>query len=142
MTDEQKISSVMELGHCSRDDAVDLLKQSGNDVIEALVLLLKVNPDCAAPKQKKMDEVQQFFTEIRQTLTALTDSISKGFTSSNQSESSEHSETQILPEGRVPQNSYFQECLIPSQQEEVQIPGTACPLPSECSSDSQWSDQK
>jgi hypothetical protein len=137
MTDEQKISSVMELGYCSRDEAVDLLKQSGNDVIEALVLLLKVKPDCAAPKQKKMDEVQQFFTEMRQTLTTLTDSISKGFTSSDQSESSGHSETQIPHEGKAQQNNYFQECLIPSRQEEVQIPGTACPLPSGCSSDSQ-----
>jgi hypothetical protein len=129
---------LMSLSGCSMEEAVELLKKTNGDVLEALMVKMEVPP----PKQKVMDEHQKFFTEVRHQMTTLTESISKGFSSSNQSESLEHSVTQTRPEEKVPQNNCSDKCLPPSPVSAAQKPETACQSLSECFCDSQSNDQK
>jgi hypothetical protein len=129
---------VMLLAGCSEDEAIAALEKSNGDVLEAVMIRMEIPP----PKQKVMDEHQKFFKEIRHQMTTLTESIAKGFSSSSQSESLEHSVMQTRPEERVPQNSCSEKCLPPSPVSEVQIPETVCQSPSECFCGSQLSDQK
>jgi hypothetical protein len=135
------IQQVMSLACCDRDEAVDLLNKSGNDVIEAVSLKFGTAKGFDAPKPRQLSKIQEFFKETREEMTKLTESISKGFTSSDQSDSCLPNETQILPEEMAPQNSCSQECHPQVLESVVQIPEIAYPLPSECSSDLQSSDQ-
>ena len=140
MTDA--IEQVMSLACCDRDEAVDLLNKSGNDVIEAVSLKFGTAKGIDAPKPRQLSKIQEFFKNAREEMTKLTESISKGFISSDQSESCLPNETQILPEEKAPQNSCSQEYHPQVLESVVQIPEIVYPLPSECSSGLQSSDQK
>ena len=133
---EDRIQKLMDLACVDRDEAIDLLNKSGNDVMEALSLKMSVPPGRDAPKPRELSMIQQFFKETREEITKLTDSISKGFVpiSSDQSEHSGPAVTQSLLEGTAPQNSCYLECHPLSQISEVQIPETAYLSRSECSS--------
>jgi hypothetical protein len=135
------IEKVMSLACCTKDEAVELLAKSGNDVLEAVSLHMDVPVGKDAPKPRELSMIQKFFKETREEMTTLTDSISKGFIS-GQAESLEHSEMQTLPEETAQQSSCSPGCRILSPISEVQIPEIACQSLSECFSDLQLNDQK
>lgn len=139
---EEKITKVMSLACCDRDEAIELLSKSGNDVIEAVSLKLNVPQGKDAPKPRQLSMIQQFFKETGEEMTRLTDSISKGFTASDQSELLEPAEKQIPLEEKAPRNNCYLECHPLSPLLEVQIPEIACQSQSECSSDLQSNVQK
>ena len=124
------MDKVMSFTGCSEEEARLALENCGNDIFEA-VLSLTPGSKVGLPKKKELDETQVFFKTIRHQMTELTDSISKGFISSNQSEPSEHSETQTLREEKAQQNNCPDKCHPPSPEQVVQIPEIACPSPSE-----------
>ena len=128
------IQKVMDLGCCDRDEAIDLLIKSGNDVMEAVSLKMNIPPGRDAPKPRELSMIQKFFKDTREEMTKLTESISKGFIS-DQSAPSEQGETQTLPAEMAPQNNCYSECRPLAPSLEVQIPEIACPSQSECSSD-------
>jgi len=134
---------VMDLAFCSREEAIDALSKTRNDVVEAVSLLMNIPKGKDAPKPRELSEIQKFFKQTREEMLNLTESISKGFIkTSDQSEPSEHSVTQTLPEETVQQNNCPLQCHPPSPELRVQIPEIACPSLSECSSDLQSNDQK
>lgn len=139
---EDKIEKLMSLACCERDEAIDLLNKSGNDVLEALSMKMDIPKGRDAPKPRQLSEIQQFFKETGEEMTKLTDSISKGYTSLDQSGHLEQDEMRSPPVEMVPQSSCYSEYhpLVPEL--EVQIPETVCPSQSECSSDLQSNDQK
>ncbi len=139
---EEKITKVMDLACCSRDEAIELLNKSGNNVIEAVSLKMEVPQGKDAPKPRQLSMIQQFFKETGEEMTRLTDSISKGFVTSNQSEPLEPIETQTPLEETAPQSNCYLECHPLAPLLEVQIPEIACQSQSECSSGSQSNDQK
>jgi hypothetical protein len=134
------IQKVMDLGCCDRDEAIELLSKSGNDVLEAVSLKMNIPPGRDAPKPRDLSMIQQFFKTTRQEMTTLTNSISKGFIS-DQSAPSEHSETQNLPEETAQQSNCYSGCHPLAPSLEVQIPEIAYQSPSECSSDLPLNDQ-
>ena len=134
------METVMNLSGCSREQAELALRTSNGDVVEALVLVMD-GSKVAVPKQKTMDKTQHFFSLIRNEMTKLTESISKGFIASDQSEPSEHCEMQSHPEETVQQSSCCPEYHPPSPVSVVEIPETACPSQSECSYDSLSNDR-
>ena len=123
---------VMDFTGCSKEEAIRALEIHG-DIFDATLSLMP-GSTVALPKQKVMDEQQLFFSKIRNDVTKLTESISKGFIS-NQSEPLERSETQIPHEETVQQNNCSQEYHPPSPVSEVEIPGIVCQLPSESTCD-------
>ena len=139
MTDN--IEKVMSLACCTKDEAVDLLAKSGNDVVEAVSLHMTVPVGKDAPKPRELSMIQKFFKETREEMTNLTDSISKGFIS-GQAESSGHSEMQTLPEETAQQSSCSPGCQILAPILEVQIPEIVCQSPSVCFSDLPLNDQR
>lgn len=130
----------MELACCSREEAIELLKKTGN-VVDAVSLHMNVPQGKDAPKPRQLSMIQQFFKETREEMSKLTESISKGFIS-DQPEHSEQDEMRSPPVEMVPQNNYLEQCHPLSPELEVQIPEIACLLPSECSSDLQSNAQK
>jgi hypothetical protein len=132
--EEDKILKVMDLGCCEREEAIELLNKSGFDVIEAVSLKMGEAEGVDKPKPRQLSMIQSFFKETREEMTKLTDSISKGFIS-DQSEPSEHSETQSPPVKMARQSSCYSECHPLSPELEVEIPEIACLSLSECSSD-------
>ena len=138
MADEQKIVSMMDIGCCDREEAIEWLSKAENDVVEAVSLKMGVPP----PKVKQLDETQEFFTKTRHLMDKLVDGIQRGFISSNQSESLEHSDSQIHHEGMAQQSNCSQECRPPSPVSEVEIPEIAYQSQSEYSCDLQSNGQK
>lgn len=135
------IEKVMSLACCTKDEAVELLAKSGNDVLEAVSLHMDVPVGKDAPKPRELSMIQKFFKETREEMTTLTDSISKGFIS-GQAESSEHSETQTLPEEKAQQSNCSPGYQTLAPISEVQIPEIVCQSPSVCFSDLPLNDQR
>lgn len=130
------IEKVMEYTNCTFDDAKATLEKTGYDMVESLSLLINIPRSIAAPKQKVIDETQQFFTEMRKTM----DKIEGSITLLSQSECSEQGELQIHPEEMVQQSNYCPEYHPPSPELGVETRETACQLQSEHSFDLQSSD--
>ena len=130
----------MELACCSREEAVELLKKTGN-VVDAVSLHMNVPQGKDAPKPRQLSKIQTFFKETREEMTKLTESISKGFIS-DQPEHSEQDEMRSPPVEMAPQSNCLSPSRPPSPVSEVQIPEIVCLLPSECSSDLQSNAQK
>lgn len=135
------VEKVMSLACCTKDEAVELLNKSGNDVIEAVSLHMNVPPGKDAPKPRELSMIQQFFKETREEMTNLTESISKGFIS-GQAEPSEYSEMPALPVEMAQQSNCPGQCHPFSLVSEVQIPEIVCQSPSVCFSDLQSNDQR
>jgi hypothetical protein len=137
---DDQINQVMILAGVSRHDAMFALKEHGS-VIEAVSALMIVPTQVGAPKQKVMDETQTFFTGIRKTMETLTESVHKGFISSDQSDSSVQVSMPSLPEETVQQSSCSEKCHLASLESGAQTQGTVCQSLSGCSCDSQSNDQ-
>ena len=133
---EANIQKLMNLD-CSREEAIDLLQQTNGDPVEALSLKMGVRV-----KRRRLNETQEFFADLRKNMEKLEDSIHSGYSKTDQSESLERDDLQIHPEEMVQQSNCDQECQIPSQELEVQIPEIVCPSPSGYFYDVQLSDQK
>ena len=130
---------IVDLAGCSVEDAERVYKEVQN-IPEALNILMpksvsKSNKYIEKLKPKtEVTEEQKWCRAVRDVLKTMDD---KRPTAANQREPEERSEHCILREETAQQNSYFQECQLPSHQSEVQKQETVCQLPSECSSDSQ-----
>ena len=124
---EELIQTVMNMIFCSREEAIDALeKVEGNDPIEACTLLLKTPETRGAPKEKKLDETQKFFANLRAENEKLIASIESGLsTSKDRRGCSSSTDLQDLPSEKALQNSCFQECQIPSLQSEAEKQETA-----------------
>lgn len=133
---EANIQKLMNLD-CSREEAIDLLQQTNGDPVEALSLKMGVRI-----KRRRLNETQEFFAGLRKNMEKLEDGIHSGYSKTDQSESLEQVDLQILPEEMVQQSNCDQECQIPSQELEVQIPEIVCQSPSGYFYDLQLSDQK
>lgn len=144
---QDKIEKVMNLAFCTEEEARVALHETDGDVVDAIDILLKVPQTLAAPKQKKMDDIQQFFTKLRHDTQKMNDEIEeslkiKNLTSSNQRDSLQSVDLPSLHEETVQQSNYSQECQLPSLESAVQKQETAYPSLSECSYDLQSSVQK
>lgn len=125
---EEVIETVMNMVFCTREEAIEALqKVEGNDPVEACTLLLKAPPTRGAPKEKKLDETQEFFAKLRADNEKLIASIEAGLaTSKGQRDCSSSIGLQALPEEKALQNNCFQECQLPVLRSEVQTQETAC----------------
>ena len=136
---EKDIEQLMNLGDITKEESIELLEKH-KTVFEALCSLMDVN--CKhVPKKRRLNQTQEFFTNVRSTLSTLESGIQKGF-NSDESLSLEQDEKQNLLEETVQQNNYDPGCQILSLQSEVQIRETACQKLFECFSDLQLNDQK
>lgn len=137
---DDQIEIVMDLAGVTRDIAITALQEKRN-IVDAVSSLMNVPKQIGAPKEKQVDETQEFFTHVRKTMEILTESVHKGFTSSNQSDSSEQVCLKIPHEEMVQQNNCSDECHLPSQELEVEKQETVCHLSSEYSCDLQLNGQ-
>lgn len=137
---DDQIEIVMDLAGVTRDNAENALKEKGN-IVDAVSSLMNVPKQIGAPKEKRVDEAQEFFTQVRKTMESLTESVHKGFTSSNQSDSSEQVCLKNLHEEMVQQNNCSDECHLPSQELVAEKQETVCHLSSEYSCDLQLNAQ-
>jgi hypothetical protein len=136
---EKDIEQLMNLGDITKEESIELLEKH-KTVFEALCSVMDVT--CKhVPKKRRLNETQEFFTNVRSTLSILESGIQKGF-NSDESLSLEQDEKQNLLEETVQQNNYDPGCQILSLQSEVQIRETACQKLFECFSDLQLNDQK
>jgi len=134
------IRMIMELAFCSREVA-ETSYEEHRDIVECVDRILVTPAQIGAPKQHVMSEEQQKMAEIRRIADGVNNSIQVGLnamkiTSSNQSAGEESVDLPCLPEETAPQSNCSQECLPVSRESEAQTQGTACPSPSQCSSDS------
>ena len=127
----------MSLAMCTREDAINALKLNNFNVVNAVDHILIVPAQIGAPKQKTMDETQIMFKEIRRVATSINDSVEKGFTSSDQSESLVQVCSPSLPEETARQSSCSEKCRPSAPESEAQKPETVCQKQSECSFGSQ-----
>ena len=88
--DKDKILKVMNLGCCDENEAIELLKKSNNDVIEAVALKFNV----PQPKKKVQDSTQTFFSQVRKDMAEVERLCTKRLAISNQDELLEYSEKQ------------------------------------------------
>jgi hypothetical protein len=109
---EAMIEKVMEYTNCTFDDAKATLEKTNYDMLETLSLLINIPQSVSAPKQKVIDETQQFFTEMRKTM----DKIEGSITLLSQSECSEQGELQIHPEEMVQQSNCCSEYHPPTPE--------------------------
>jgi hypothetical protein len=137
------IQMIVDLAGCSEEDAKRVYDEVG-DVSEAVDILMPKSVTKASEYINKLKpkveitEEQQWCRYIRGVLKEMDE---KKSTSASQPEREERSENCTLREETAQQNSYSQECHLPSLESEAQIQETACPSQSECSSDLQSSDQ-
>jgi hypothetical protein len=135
--DELMVATTMSLAMCTREDAIESLKMNDFNIINAVDHMLIVPIQIGAPKQKTMDDTQTKFKEIRKVATSINDSVQRGFTSSDQSASSEQVDLPSLPEETVQQSNYSEKCHPSAPESEAQKQETACQKQSECSFGSQ-----
>jgi len=131
------IQTIIELTGCSEDDAMRVYAET-NDVEDAVDKLL---PQAKNQARKYYDAIKpvRVYTHEEQEIKKLRDILKKmdekHLTLLNPRGFVAPSATNNLREEMVLQNNCDQECQLPVHQSEAQIPGTACQLPSECSSD-------
>lgn len=141
--EEKNICMVIHMAGCSEEEAKNALNKTNGNVLEAIDSLLVVPPTVGAPKRATISDEQEFFTKLRKITDDINTSIKKGFSSSEESTSSDQHDSVVsidlpcLPEETVQQSNCYQECLPPVLESEVQIRETACQLPCQYSCDSQ-----
>ena len=125
------IALIITLTGCSEDEAKSAysLKADTVDAIEHI--LNKTAPltsSIGLPRKRKRDDMthdEAELTKIRTTMETFDNEISNKLTSNQHAASSEA--VKLIPrEEMALQNSYSQECQLPSVQEEAQTQGTEC----------------
>jgi hypothetical protein len=130
------IQTIIELTGCSEDDAMRVYAET-NNVEDAVDKLL---PPAKNTVRKYYDAMKpvRVYTEEEQQIKKLRDTLKKmddeRLTSLNPRGFVAPSAPNTHREGMVLQRNCDQECQLPVLQSEAQTPGTACQLPSECSS--------
>ena len=129
MTDP--IALIITLTGCSEDDARDAYSLKGDTVDAIEHILNKTAPltsSIGLPRKRKRDDMtydEAEITKIRTTMETFDNEISNKLTSNQHAASSEA--VKLIPrEEMALQNSYSQECQIPSLQEEAQTQETEC----------------
>jgi hypothetical protein len=132
------IQTIIELTGCSEDDAMRVYAET-NNVEDAVDKLL---PPAKNQSRKYYESIKpvRVYTQEEQEIKKLRDTLKK---------MDDERLTSLNPRGFVVpsapnthraemalQSNYDQECQLPVLQSEAQTPGTACQLPSECSSGS------
>ena len=141
MTDP--VQMVCTLTGCTQEEAEKVLNDT-EDVVEAVDRLLVKKPSNAdkylseKKRSRELTPEEQIVSKFRPTLQQFDKLVS---TSLYQPVREELNETQVLHEETAQQNSYSQECQLPSLQSEVETQGTACPSLSGCSCGSPSSGQ-
>ena len=129
MTDP--IALIITLTGCSEDEARTAysLKEDTVDAIEHILNKIAPIPcSIGLPRKRKREDIthdEAEITKIRATMENFDSEMSNKFTS-NQHAASSEAVTLIPREETVLQNNYFQECQIPSVQEEAQTQETEC----------------
>jgi len=108
---EEKISYVMNMTFCSREEAIVLLEKNNNDMFESVCEFFGVTK-----KEKKLDETQSFFAKLREDLAEHEKKCVNALTSIHLPGSVEQVETKTHHEEKVLQNNYSQVCLPPSPE--------------------------
>lgn len=129
MSDE--IATICNLTGCSREDAERVYAETHNVVDAVDKLLVKVSSPAekyTQPRrtQKELTEDELKIKKLREVMEQIDANIKKS-TSSNQHGYEGSVETLNHREETVPQNSYSQECHLPSLESEAQTQETACP---------------
>ena len=133
-----EIEIICELAGCSIEEATKVWEETG-DIVESVDRLL---PGKAPLKKPKIiSEDQQKFNEIRKLMESM-DKKKEESTLLNQPDCVEQVEQQDHHEEMVLQNNCYQQCQIPSLEEEVGKQGIVCQSQSECFCDSQLNVQK
>ena len=129
MTDP--VALIITLTGCSEDDARHAYSLKGDTVDAIEYILNKTAPltsSIGLPRKRKRDDMthdEAEITKIRTTMESFDTEISNKLTSNQHAASSEA--VKLVPrEETALQNSYFQECQIPSVQEEAQTQETEC----------------
>ena len=129
MTDP--VALIITLTGCSEDDARDAYSLKGDTVDAIEHILNKTAPltsSIGLPRKRKRDDMtydEAEITKIRTTMETFDNEISNKLTSNQHAASSEA--VKLIPrEEMALQNSYSQECQIPSLQEEAQTQETEC----------------
>ena len=136
------IEIICKLSGCSREDAERVYSET-KDIVESVDRLMATTESRYAKYMKvfpkrEFTENQLKLASIRKTMEKIDSSLP---TCGGPPVQTAQVETHSLPEEKAPQNSCFQQCQIPSLEEEVQKQETACQLPYVCSCDSQCCDQ-
>jgi len=132
----KNIQTIIELTGCSEDDAMRVYAET-NDVEDAVDKLL---PPAKVLTRKYYDAIRpvRVYTQEEQEIKKLRDTLKKmddeRLTSLNPRGFVVPSAPNTHREGMALQSNCDQECQLPVHQSEAQTQGTACQLPSECSS--------
>jgi hypothetical protein len=125
------VALIVTLTGCSEDEARSAYSLKGDTVDAIEHILNKTAPltsSIGLPRKRQRDDMthdEAEITKIRTTMESFDTEISNKLTS-NQHAASSEAVTLIPREEMVLQNSYFQECQIPSVQEEAQTQETEC----------------
>ena len=129
MTDP--IALIITLTGCLEDEARTAYSLKGDTVDAIEHILNKIAPlpsSIGLPRKRKREDItddEVELTKIRTTMETFDNEISNKLTSNQHAASSEA--VKLIPrEEMVLQNSYSQECQLPSVQEEAQTPETEC----------------
>lgn len=121
---------IMGLTGCTEVIAQKAYDEKNGDVLLAVdFILFGGNPPPEKTKRKRADitEHEEHLNSMRKTMEAMDAEIEKRpNTTSNPLDCEEQDEMQALHEEMVQRNSCFQECQIPSMEEEVRTPETVC----------------
>ena len=127
---EKDVETIVRLAFCTEEVAKKTLLETGN-IIDAICKIMDIPPVV----QPKLTPEQEFFKNIRLNMEAIDRSIKTVEPAAPCHNQESRQELDFLS------NENTQKNLIPIQELEEQIQETACPLPSECSSDSQSNGQ-
>lgn len=122
---------VMNLTGCAQEEAERVLNECNGDAVEAVDRILNIPGSKWKPKQKKLDETQQKFAEIRKAMELMdrtTDAqlMKKDQPDYSSSQESPHSLARPLEEPWLDSNHTQQNQIVIPELEE-QKPETACP---------------
>ena len=129
MTDP--IALIITLTGCLEEEARRVFDQVDGDVVEAVHQIVE-NVPCpsskvaAAPRKRTRDNItpeEAYLNSLRPTMENMESRIQASITS-NQRADAISDATPDHREGTAPQSSCFQECRLPSIEEEVQTPET------------------
>ena len=129
MTDP--IALIITLTGCLEEEARRVLDQVDGDVVEAVDQIVKHVPCPSSkvvppPRKRTRDNItpeEAYLNSLRPTMENMETRIQASITS-NQRADAISDATPDHREGTAPQSSCFQECRLPSIEEEVQTPET------------------
>jgi len=132
----RNIQTIIELTGCSEDEAMQVYAET-NDVEDAVDKILPPVKNAARKYYEAIKPVR-VYTEEEKQIKTLRDTLKKmddeRLTGLNPRGFVAPSARSNHPEETALQSSCDQECQLPVLQSEAEIQGTACQLPSECSS--------